>query len=78
MLLSAEPSSSGSGGGVGIADRTPNHPHGHFDDFSSGHPTGVHFLFADGSVRRMGDAIDESVYRAMGTRSGGELAGDTE
>jgi prepilin-type N-terminal cleavage/methylation domain-containing protein len=63
---------------VGIADHTPNHPHGHFDDFSSGHPTGVHFLMADGSVRRIGDAIDESVYRALCTRSGGELTADAE
>lgn len=63
---------------VGIADHTPNHPWGHFDDFTSGHPTGVHFLFGDGSVRRINDSIDESVYKAFCTRSGGELAGDPE
>ena len=63
---------------VGIADHTPNHPAGHFDDFSSGHPTGVHFLFGDGSVRRLDDRIDESVYRALCTRCGGEIVGDPD
>jgi prepilin-type processing-associated H-X9-DG protein len=57
---------------VGIADHTPNHPEGHFDDFSSGHPTGVHFLYADGSVQRINDMIDETIYQALTTRAGGE------
>ena len=29
---------------VGIADHPPNHPDHHFDDFTSYHPAGVHFL----------------------------------
>jgi prepilin-type N-terminal cleavage/methylation domain-containing protein len=57
---------------VGIADHTPNHPNGHFDDFSSHHPAGVHFLLGDGSVRRFNDTIDLTVYQALCTRAGGE------
>jgi prepilin-type processing-associated H-X9-DG protein len=57
---------------VGIADHTPNNPEGHFDDFSSGHPTGVHFLFADGSVQRINDMIDATIYQSLTTRAGGE------
>ena len=58
---------------VGIADHTPNHPSHHFDDFTSLHPTGVHFLSGDASVRRIDDSIDETVYRALCTRAGGEI-----
>lgn len=57
---------------VGVGDHTPNHPEGHFDDFTSMHPSGVHFLFGDASVHRIGDGIDEAVYRALCTRAGGE------
>jgi prepilin-type N-terminal cleavage/methylation domain-containing protein len=59
---------------VGISDHAPNHPEGHFDDFSSLHPTGVHFVFADASVHRLADSIDEQVYKALCTRRGGETA----
>ena len=57
---------------VGISDHTPNDPLGHFDDFSSDHPTGVHFLQADGSVRRLQNTIDEDIYKALCTRNGTE------
>ena len=57
---------------VGISDHTPNHPHGHFDDFSSHHPSGVHFLLGDGSVSRFNDTIDLAVYQALCTRAGRE------
>jgi len=57
---------------VGIGDHVPNSAEGHFDDFSSMHPSGVHFLFGDTSVRRINDGIDEAVYRALCTRQGGE------
>ena len=57
---------------VGIADHTPNHRDGHFDDFSSDHPAGVHFLLADGAVRRIADTIDEETYKALCTRMGAE------
>jgi prepilin-type N-terminal cleavage/methylation domain-containing protein len=57
---------------VGVADHTPNHPSLHFDDFASYHPSGVHFLVGDGSVRRFNDSIDHGVYQGLATRAGGE------
>jgi prepilin-type N-terminal cleavage/methylation domain-containing protein len=57
---------------VGIADHAPNDPHNHFDDFTSYHPSGVHFLVGDGSVRRFNDTIDLAVYQALCTRAGNE------
>ena len=54
----------------------PNHRGHHFDDFTSLHPTGVHFLSGDASVRRIDDAIDEAVYRALCTRAGGETVAE--
>ncbi|ADB17963.1 protein of unknown function DUF1559 [Pirellula staleyi DSM 6068] len=59
---------------VGISDHTPNHRDAHFDDFSSYHPSGVHFALADASVRRFSDTIDLAVYQALCTRGGGEVA----
>ncbi|GIW87869.1 MAG: general secretion pathway protein GspG [Isosphaeraceae bacterium] len=38
----------------------------------SRHPGGVHVLLGDGSVRFLRDAIDLSLWRALGTRDGGE------
>jgi prepilin-type N-terminal cleavage/methylation domain-containing protein len=57
---------------VGISDHTPNHIDHHFDDFTSHHPSGVHFLMGDGSVNRFHDSIAFSVYQSLCTRSGGE------
>ena len=57
---------------VGISDHTPNHPDHHFDDFTSHHPSGVHFLMGDGSVSRYHNTIDHAVYQALCTRQGGE------
>jgi hypothetical protein len=59
---------------LGTGDHTPNHPTGHFDDFSSFHPTGTHFTFGDASVRLIPASIDLGVYQALLTRSGGEPA----
>ena len=39
----------------------------------SAHPGGVTSLMADGSVRFVGDSITRAVWRALGTRDGGEL-----
>ena len=57
---------------VGSADHTPSHPNRHFDDFSSLHPGGTHFLSGDGSVQRVDNTIDLSIYQARTTRAGGE------
>jgi prepilin-type processing-associated H-X9-DG protein len=37
------------------------------------HPGGVNVAMADGSVRFIRDAISPSVWRALGTRCGGEV-----
>lgn len=58
---------------VGSTDHVPNSPVGHFDDFSSFHATGANFIMGDCSVRLIPDTIDETVYRAMATRHGGEV-----
>ncbi|MFM7075032.1 MAG: DUF1559 domain-containing protein [Planctomycetaceae bacterium] len=57
---------------VGVADHTPNHADHHFDDFTSNHPAGVHFLMGDGSVHRLDDSIGIEVYQSLCTRAGGE------
>jgi hypothetical protein len=58
---------------VGVGDHTPNHRDHHFDDFTSYHPSGVHFALGDGSVRRIDDQIDLQVYQALMTIGGGEV-----
>ncbi|MBI2827206.1 MAG: DUF1559 domain-containing protein [Planctomycetia bacterium] len=42
--------------------------------FRSNHPSGGHFLFADGSVQFLNEQIDFILYRALSTRGGGEPA----
>jgi prepilin-type processing-associated H-X9-DG protein len=39
---------------------------------SSRHPGGVNTLFGDGSVKFIKDSVSQSIYRALGTRNGGE------
>jgi prepilin-type N-terminal cleavage/methylation domain-containing protein len=58
---------------VGVADHPPNRNH-HFDDFSSYHRSGVHFLYGDGGVRHCSNTIRFSIYKASGTIGGGEVA----
>jgi prepilin-type N-terminal cleavage/methylation domain-containing protein/prepilin-type processing-associated H-X9-DG protein len=48
-------------------------PDGALDDFISGHTGGVNLLFADGGVRFIPKSIQPDVFRAMGTRAGGEV-----
>jgi prepilin-type N-terminal cleavage/methylation domain-containing protein len=43
------------------------------DAMSSGHTLGVQFLFGDGSVRMISNAIGQTAYDALATRSGGEI-----
>jgi prepilin-type N-terminal cleavage/methylation domain-containing protein/prepilin-type processing-associated H-X9-DG protein len=44
--------------------------------FWSMHDGGAQFLFADGSVHFLSYEIDGNIYRALGTRNGGEVVGD--
>lgn len=59
---------------VGVADHAPNSESHHFDDFSSNHPSGAHFLMGDGSVRILNNEINTTLYQALSTRDGGEVA----
>ena len=43
--------------------------------FRSQHPGGANFLFGDGSVRFLKSSIALDVYRALGSRNGGEVVG---
>jgi prepilin-type processing-associated H-X9-DG protein len=52
----------------------PNAKYSHLNQFFSLHRTGVNFLYADGHVVFMPETIDYVAYRAMATRSGGEVA----
>ncbi|WP_419193037.1 DUF1559 domain-containing protein [Kolteria novifilia] len=41
--------------------------------FRSHHPGGANFLFGDGTVHFLNDAIDGAIYRAMASKAGGEI-----
>jgi prepilin-type N-terminal cleavage/methylation domain-containing protein/prepilin-type processing-associated H-X9-DG protein len=58
---------------LGTADHPPNDPAAHTEDFWSRHSQGVNFLFADGTVRNIGNGIDPIVWQALATRAGGEV-----
>ena len=61
---------------LGSADHPPNSPSQHFDDFSSFHTGGAHFLLGDGSVRFVSENIFDGTYRALHTRANNEMLGD--
>jgi prepilin-type N-terminal cleavage/methylation domain-containing protein/prepilin-type processing-associated H-X9-DG protein len=60
---------------LGSIDHVPNDPVAHFDDFSSQHTGGAHFVFGDGSVSFVSESIDKGTYQALGTINGGEVVG---
>ncbi|WP_020472820.1 DUF1559 domain-containing protein [Zavarzinella formosa] len=57
-----------------IPPHTPNSPVAHVDDFWSFHTQGANFLMADGSVVSINNSINPMLWRALGTRAGGETA----
>jgi prepilin-type N-terminal cleavage/methylation domain-containing protein len=61
---------------LGSLDHPPNDTHQHFDDYSSHHVGGAHFVLGDGHVRFVSENIDRTVYQSLGTTSGGERVGD--
>jgi prepilin-type N-terminal cleavage/methylation domain-containing protein/prepilin-type processing-associated H-X9-DG protein len=62
-------------GSVGLTSppRTPNSQNAYVSDWWSKHPGGVHFLFADGSVKMLKDSINPTVFQALSTRKGREI-----
>jgi prepilin-type N-terminal cleavage/methylation domain-containing protein/prepilin-type processing-associated H-X9-DG protein len=44
--------------------------------FGSTHPQGLNVVFADGSVRFLGESLDRRIWTSLGTRAGKELIGD--
>ena len=61
---------------LGTLDHPPNDAHQHFDDFSSHHVGGAHFVLGDGHTRFVSENIDRSVFQSLATISGGERVGD--
>ena len=62
-------------GPAGLEDgnRTINNPEAHVEDYWSRHPGGANMLFADGSVRFLKSTINPIPWRALATRSFGEV-----
>lgn len=61
---------------LGTTDHTPNSPANHFDDFSSYHVGGAHFVLGDGAVRFISTNIDLGVYQNLATRARGDLVSE--
>lgn len=62
---------------LGGADHVPNFEGGlHFDDYSSHHNNGAHFVMGDGSVRFINSTIDLAVFRGLNTTQGREVIGE--
>jgi prepilin-type processing-associated H-X9-DG protein len=61
---------------LGSLDHTPNDPVRHFDDFSSYHTGGAHYVLGDGHVKFVSSNIDKHLYQSLGTIKGGEITGE--
>ena len=59
---------------VGATDRSPNNPEDRFEDFRSYHPGGINVAIGDGSTQFIADSITDTIFQALGTRAGGEVA----
>jgi prepilin-type processing-associated H-X9-DG protein len=57
------------------SDGTPNAPGIECNEFSSLHPGGAHFLFADGHVQLISTNINLTIFKALSTRAGHETVG---
>jgi prepilin-type N-terminal cleavage/methylation domain-containing protein len=55
-----------------VGNKSLNDPYSEPYDFFSGHGVVVQFLFADGSVHALNQAVQPSVLQALATRAGGE------
>lgn len=55
--------------GLEDGDRCINDPTAHNEDYWSRHVGGAYFLFADGSVQFLPEAIDVRVWRSLATRA---------
>jgi prepilin-type N-terminal cleavage/methylation domain-containing protein len=55
---------------------TPNHPLSDDRDVSASHAGYANFLLGDGSARLISENVDETIYRSLGTRAGGETIGE--
>jgi prepilin-type N-terminal cleavage/methylation domain-containing protein/prepilin-type processing-associated H-X9-DG protein len=55
------------------ADEGLNNPDTAPDDFWGPHPSGVNFLFCDGSVKNLKKGLNLQIYRALCTRNFGEV-----
>jgi len=60
---------------LGATDHTVNGGT-HAEDFSSRHTGGAHFILGDGHAKFVSENIDLIVFRALGTRDGGEVTGE--
>jgi prepilin-type N-terminal cleavage/methylation domain-containing protein/prepilin-type processing-associated H-X9-DG protein len=60
--------------GTLLSPSLPNNSGTDVAGFRSRHPGGIHFLFGDGTVRRISSSISPSSWVALGTRAGAEPA----
>ena len=63
----------------GVATYPPNSEQEethYFHNFSSRHPSGTHFVSADGSVHLIAETINEATYHALCTRGAGDVVGE--